>query len=421
MKKRKLTYAAAALALAAALLLTGCSGTAGGTTGGNQYPNHNTTTGGTTGGGTNNKTDNDGHDKTDTDDNNKNNTNTGSVFENALNKAYNLPESYDGWHLIVDDYDGDGRQEAFAFAGIPRGSYWDNLSTFYIDPNGKITELKLNSHLAGGPQGTESTSNRNYSKCSFKYKQEKFVVFYFFPSNVDGDAMLSAVYGVHNGSVTQKEINDGGSVQKTPEGFIYASGLDEDFAYVVKNGRLVDMRTTSDAYKYVDPDYSARTVAVKTAWKNYTEHVQIGNKEYFLQYDFDGDGRQEAYVFAGLFQDGYYTSSAEIYYIGWGGTVLRVGYGEGQLYQCRNFGYTTDDSVIKAGNQRFVLWQIPGAGHAATRVFGARNGVPYEPQISGQLSYFHQSEDGRFYAESGQKYVDDEYLFNSATGEFYKR
>lgn len=93
----------------------------------------------------------------------------------------------------------------------------------------------------------------------------------------------------------------------------------------------------------------------------------------------------------------------------------------GQLYRVGNFGYTTDDSMIRAGDQRFALWQIPGAGHALTRLFGARNGVPYEPQISGNVSYFYQETSGRFFAESNVKYVDDEYLFNSATGQFYKK
>lgn len=125
-------------------------------------------------------------------------------------------------------------------------------------------------------------------------------------------------------------------------------------------------------------------------------------------------------MFRGTFNDGY-AQNAEIYYIGWGGTILRMAYSSGQLYQVNQWGYTTDDSMIKAGNQRFALWQIPGAGHAATRVFGARNGVPYEPQISGKLSYFYQEDNGRFYAESDTKYVDDEYLFNASTGEFYKR
>lgn len=412
MKKWNFARFAAVLALAAVLLLSGCGDEAsGGTTGGNRYP------GTTTGGGTNDKTDNDDHDKTH--DKEDYNTGTSSVFENALNKVYKLPDTFDGWHLMIDDYDGDGRQEAFAFAGIPCGSYWNNISTFYVDPNGKITELDLNTHLGGAPQGTSSTSEKNFAESKFRYKQEKFVVFSFFAPDVDGDIFTSEVYGVHNGSVTKKEIQDGTNIRKTPEGFIHADGLDEDFAYVVKNGRLVDMLTTSDAYKYVDPDYSAKTVPVKTAWKNYTRYVTFGG-EYFVQSDYDGDGRQEAYVFTGLFKDGY-TNGAEIYYIGWGGTVLRVAVSEGQLYRVWQVGYKQEDSMIKASNQQFVLWQIPGAGHAPTRIFGARNGVPYEPQISGEVSYFHQEDNGRFYAESGEKYVDDEYLFNAATGEFYKR
>ena len=405
---KKWTKLFAVLALAVMLLLTACDdGTTGGGSGGTSGGNWGNGGGNTTGGGTDNTTTVKKDDKT---------TTSSSVFLTALNKAYKLPDTFDGWHLIVDDFDGDGRQEAYVFAGRPSGDQWYNISVFYVDPNGKITEILKNSGLYGAPQETKSTRDTSFASSCFRYKNQKFVSFWLAPQ--DG-CVYSEVYGAYNGRATKLEI-DGSSVSKTPEGFVYAAGLDTEYAYVLKNGRLVDMFTTPDAYKYVDPDYSMKTTPLKTAWKNFMNNVEFGNAEYFLQYDFDGDGRQEAYVFRGTFNDGY-AQNAEIYYIGWGGTILRMAYSSGQLYQVNQWGYTTDDSMIKAGNQRFALWQIPGAGHAATRVFGARNGVPYEPQISGKLSYFHQEDNGRFYAESDTKYVDDEYQFNASTGEFYKR
>ena len=417
MKKWRL-YGIASLAIAASMLLAGCGNMpSGGTNGNNNYrPPFNNNTNNTTNNTNNNNNNNNNN-------NTNNNTTTGTTarFEKILNDAYTMPSSFDGWHLIVDDYDGDGRQEAFAFAGIPHGSYWENLSVVYLNSNGQITKMKFNSHMEGRPQNTVTTSDRSFSSSCIRYKSEKFVVFEWFDMSTANDFMLSTVYGVHNGNVTSKELS-GGDVRKVPEGFICAEGIDVQYTYVVKDGRLVDMLGTSDAYKYTDPDYSLKTTPVKQAWKNYTQYTGMGNKEYFLQYDFDGDGRQEAYAIRGYSSDGTgYLSSAEIYYIGWGGTVVQIDNTSGQLYRVGNFGYTTDDSMIRAGDQRFALWQIPGAGHALTRLFGARNGVPYEPQISGNVSYFYQETSGRFFAESNVKYVDDEYLFNSATGQFYKK
>lgn len=409
MKRFKVAKWLAALAVLSALLLTSCgemppnSGASGTGSDQNQGSNTSTSTGSSSS-------------ETENEDSTTSSTGTGTVFEQALNNAFTLPSSFDGWHYIIDDYDGDGRQEAFAFAGQPSGDGWNNISIFYIDPNGNITKLLWNSQMTGGPQNTESTSDKNYSSSCISYKNEKFVVFWLGP---DSACPYSMVYGVHNGSVTKEDI-DGTCVRKVPEGFICAAGLDIDYAYVVKNGRLVDMFTTSDAYKYIDPDYSMKTTPLKDAWKAYTEYSQMGNKEYFLQGDYDGDGRQEAYVIRGYFKDGY-ASSAEICYIGWGGTVLLVGGGNGQLLNITKTNYKTSDSIIYAGNQKFMVWQVPGAGHAATYLYGARCGVPYQPQISGNVSFFHQNEDGRYYAEGNEKYTEDEYLFNASTGQFYRK
>lgn len=398
---RKIVSSILIFAIAVSILLTGCSDTpaSGNNPNGTKNPSQNTT----------GSTENDEEAK-------KKAEEAKPFFQQVLESKFSMPSSFDGWHIIVNDYDGDGRQEAFAFAGIPSGDYWDNFSVCYIDPNGNVTKLRWNSGIGGAPQGTTSTSQNDFSSSCIRYKNQKFVTFTILP---DSACIYSMVYGVSGGSVTTKEIG-GDGVCKTPEGFIYASGLDATYAYVVKNGRLVDVFDTSDAYKYVDPDYSLKTIPLKQAWKEYTSHSSVGNKEYFLQYDYDGDGRQEAIAIRGYFQNGY-ASYTEICYIGWGGTILNIGGGNGQLLNITNWNYKTDDSIINAGKQKFMVWQVPGAGHAATYLYGARNGVPYQPQISGNVSYFHQDSDGRYYAEGSQKYTDDEYTFNTSNGEFYKK
>lgn len=412
MKKFRVAYVVVTFAVMIAMLLAGCGGGAsGGDSGGNSGG-----TGGQPGQGTNGST-TDGTDSKDDDNKNPNTNVSGTVFEQALNKAYTLPDSFDGWHYIVDDFDGDGQQEAFAFTGRPTGTMWDNISIVYVNSSGNITEMLLNSRIQGAPQNTSSTSSKNFSDSCFRYKNEKYVTFTLAP---DAACPYSKVFGVHNGRATQNYI-DGTCVKKVPEGFIYAAGLDEDLAYVIINGKFESIFTTSDAYKYIDPDYSLATTPLREAWRTYTQYSYMGSGEYFIQGDYDGDGRQEAYVIRGDFKNGY-AQSAEICYIGWGGTVLRVSFLSGQLLNILNANYSYSDSLIYAGSQQFVAWQVPGAGHAATYLFGARRGVPYQPQISGEVSYFHQDKStGRYYAEGSEKYTDDEYFFNDSTGEFYKR
>ena len=232
---KKWTKLFAVLALAVMLLLTACDdGTTGGGSGGTSGGNWGNGGGNTTGGGTGNTTTDEEDDKP---------TTSSSVFLTALNKAYKLPDTFDGWHLIVDDFDGDGRQEAYVFAGRPSGDQWYNISVFYVDPNGKITEILKNSGLYGAPQETKSTRDTSFASSCFRYKNQKFVSFWLAPQ--DG-CVYSEVYGAYNGRATKLEI-DGSDVRKTPEGFVYAAGLDTEYAYVLKNGRLVDMVTTTDA------------------------------------------------------------------------------------------------------------------------------------------------------------------------------
>lgn len=156
---KKWTKLFAVLALAVMLLLTACDdGTTGGGSGGTSGGNWGNGGGNTTGGGTGNTT-------TDKEDDKP--TTSSSVFLTALNKAYKLPDTFDGWHLIVDDFDGDGRQEAYAFAGRPSGDQWYNISVFYVDPNGKITEILKNSGLYGGAAGNKKHKGYQFCKQLF--------------------------------------------------------------------------------------------------------------------------------------------------------------------------------------------------------------------------------------------------------------
>lgn len=113
----------------------------------------------------------------------------------------------------MDDFDGDGRQEAYVFAGRPSGDQWYNISVFYVDPNGKITEILKNSGLYGAPQETKSTRDTSFASSCFRYKNQKFVSFWLAPQ--DG-CVYSEVYGAYNGRATKLEI-DGSDVRKTPE------------------------------------------------------------------------------------------------------------------------------------------------------------------------------------------------------------
>ena len=76
-----------------------------------------------------------------------------SLFERAMSHV-SLPRGCSGWKYLVNDYDGAGKVEAYAFGGKENSQYtqWDYIEVYYIDPIANVTPVITKSnHLVGDP------------------------------------------------------------------------------------------------------------------------------------------------------------------------------------------------------------------------------------------------------------------------------
>lgn len=81
---------------------------------------------------------------------------------------------------------------------------------------------------------------------------------------------------------------------------------------------------------------------------------------------------------------------------------------------------------MKAGKQKFIVWEIDGGGSASISVIlGVKNGASYQPKVSGNYQYFHKDESKQCYvgtksdfSNGYHEYIDYFFRFNESTGEF---
>lgn len=177
-------------------------------------------------------------------------------------------------------------------------------------------------------------------------------------------------------------------------------------------------------------------IALKNVWDNYLKENNE-SELYFLPSDYDGDGSEEAYGITGKNDGVGYTYNVKIYFINSAGNVSCVkdsAYGGGSLFgQLQNYEKLTADSekvFLKAGKQKFIVWEIDGGGSSSVSVvLGVRNDAPYQPKISGKYQYFHRSnDDGNVYigttsdwSQGYHDYTDVSFSFNASTGEFEEK
>ncbi len=343
-----------------------------------------------------------------------------AAFEARMNSYLKLPAGADGWHFLINDYDHDGKREAFVFCGTPAGSVYENIHLFFLPSGGDLYMIYNMDGLQGAPHGGWDSARNDYPDAYLTFGDKTYAQFDL--GDMDPGEGWAAVYGVNTGSKVPIRLDiDGSGVEKVPEGFLVSSGLDEYFAYSVRNGEAVNLLEPGVGTVPLDPDPSAPAKNPETVWSNFLANYDYGNESHIFPADYDGDGRKEAYAVVGYFEDGY-ASSAEIYYIGWAGTIVRVATLQGQLYHWNQLSSDAMAPVVTAGNSRFLLWQMPGAGNCPTYLFGVRNGAPYQPAISGNVSFFGpDSEKGGFSADGSVKYTTDTYVFDSSTGEFTRK
>ncbi len=120
---------------------------------------------------------------------------------------------------------------------------------------------------------------------------------------------------------------------------------------------------------------------------------QIGKKyAEFLSDDYDGDGREEAYVITGDYSDvDMLYDNAYIYFVS----------SEGE---CTPIGSKLTGRIGKAvdtGKGKFMVWiRTAGGSGSLAYIYGVKNGQVHIPEISGQYDIFWQ-DNGSYFAEKG--------------------
>lgn len=144
------------------------------------------------------------------------------------------------------------------------------------------------------------------------------------------------------------------------------------------------------------------------------------NELYFLYYDYDGDGVNEAFGITGNESEELCTG-VSIYYISADGKCKSIADGESGMLST----YLGKD-VLDTGSRRFVVWcHNVGGSTSSSYIYGVKGGDVYEPSVSGKYDYFSPAlGDNRYTAEMSdrsQGYLDHlmkSFTFDAASGEF---
>ena len=140
----------------------------------------------------------------------------------------------------------------------------------------------------------------------------------------------------------------------------------------------------------------------------------------FYYDDYDYDGTYEAFVVTG---DQYDSENYAMY----GGIEIWYIDSEGVISQMGEVECGFMIGIIDTGTQKFINWGRNYGGSGTTSfIYGVRNKVPYEPQIS-RTGVFIQQESGEIlrlerdydYIEGGYEMINHLYEFDESTGEFY--
>ena len=149
----------------------------------------------------------------------------------------------------------------------------------------------------------------------------------------------------------------------------------------------------------------------------------VGNEKilYFIEADYDGDGKNEAYGITGnvVYSD---IDNFKLYFISSTGDCKNVFnidsvYGYGSAYSSQ------DDfkkyNIMYEGNKELLF--IGGYDGQEVWIFGVKNGDSYQPEVSGRYSDYFKEDDGTLVFcphEGGEGYFETRYHFNEKTGEY---
>ena len=355
-------------------------------------------------------------------------------------------------YVLQNDYDGDGRAEAYVFSATPDEAksqqdgkvWWSDVVIFYCSAEGEVEclygysdedleEPFYNVTLYGSAAGDD------FSGCYVPAGGQKYLICQV-DYNADGE-YNNIVLGAARGESYQPwqsnlctrfepEGNDLFTIQ------LYGEEAQE-CQYV--NGAFLPTEKAAGA---AEGD-GLSTAGLKAVWEDYfnkTGTYLYGSDYYFLPADYDDDGRKEAYLVVGDF-DGTECADAFVYFVSAGGGVRNgytiMEYKENDPIGPDLYGYlsnteeppTGEDqsaALLTAGSAKFMVWERSAGGSGSSSViFGVRDGKPFESAISREYEWFYQDADGRFAAQtddfssmSHHDYIDHYFTYDEATHDF---
>lgn len=163
-----------------------------------------------------------------------------SVFERAMSHV-SLPKGCSGWRYLVNDYDGDGKIEAFAFGGKEnsQGVQWDYLEVYYIDPIGNVTPVMSRKDVtSGSPYHVTTYDQSDFRDSYLTIGKKKFALFN--AGSVYGSCGYTLAFSSYHGKPTNSYL-DGSIERVTDQGLILVSAVgQEDYdVYSAQNGEIV--------------------------------------------------------------------------------------------------------------------------------------------------------------------------------------
>ncbi len=345
-------------------------------------------------------------------------------------------------YVLVNDYDGDGREEAFGYFGLldsdGTGPVWNKLYIYFISAEGQVTcvyDPSANAEnempMCGRPLGVTSSDPTDFSRCYFQYGTQTMAIF---DMTVLGDLSdANMAFTVSDGQpVAMTAPFD---LQPTMDGFFVGGDYDGDYVYAIRDNDFVQVGQVACAA--MDGEFSDKNTP-EAAWKKYESSIREWEEQTegydtstfisrVVTGDYDGDGRQEAFAILEAPEDDWNTSWAHVYYISPNGYIIYVrGYANaGVMY---GFLRGRDQpELLSAGNQKFLLWELDAGGSGSTTlIFGVRDGAPYEPYVSGGYMMFQQEGSGYLgltsdFSGDHHRYIEHNFTFDAASGQFKKK
>lgn len=148
-------------------------------------------------------------------------------------------------HVIIEDYDGDGKNEAFGFYGFPvflddGTMYFEQFNLYFISSDGTISYIDGNENpdgaIYGMIEGLQTTRDEEVSAELFETEGQKFLPVML---GYKDSSWFTMMVGVYDGNWTASYV--GGGFCKTEDGrYVSVDEMDGTYEYILQNGQFIE-------------------------------------------------------------------------------------------------------------------------------------------------------------------------------------